>query len=441
MANLIQKLASSIRSGFASYTEVTNAQGIEQNPLLKSLANINTRPRYKAVDNIEYLTFGASDDVDLMIDKLMYKSSTHSGIITKKAKMITGKGLSVNSELIGTKNTRMNTLIKHAGGANVGLYELITRSAFEYTRTGAVGVIVDYGEINDKAGKKIPDGIIKMTVVPSRMMRFEKPKADDGVFTHMVYKKSFKAGAQVPPAESIPLFDPFNTKDKRQFLYIKNPYTVIDSYGLPNWIGAFNFIEADFEFGVQIENAAKNGFTPKTHVTMIGRNMSKEERKKAAENVQEKLSGSRGDVVTVSFVARDTEKPQIDTIESTNLDKTIETMSRLNDAKILTAHNITSPTLFGVMTTGQTMGGTGTEMISAFNLFKATEIIPDRKVIIDAFSSLFEVTELANVELEIEEEPIEVDFKTKPVEGGNTEKNPNTSTPSNKKAQSQKPTK
>ena len=84
------------------------------------------------------------------------------------------------------------------------------------------------------------------------------------------------------------------------------------------------------------------------------------------------------------------------------------------------------------MTTGQTMGGTGTEMISAFNLFKATEIIPDRKVLIDAFSSLFEVTELMNVELLIEEEPIEVDFKTKPVEGGNTESNPNTSTPRNK---------
>lgn len=415
-----------ITSGFASYTEVTNAQGIIQNPLLKSLETINTRPRYKSADGIEYLTFGNADDVDLMIDKLMYKSATHSGIITKKAKMITGSGLSVNSQLIGTKDAKLNTLIKHAGGANVGLYELITRSAFEYTKSGAVGVIVDYGEINDKAGKKIPDGIIKIKVIPSRAMRFEKPKGDDGIFTHMVYKQSFKSGAQVPKAESIPLFDPFNTKDKRQLLYIKNPYSTIDSYGLPNWISAFNFIEADFEFGVQIENAAKNGFTPKTHITMIGRNMSKEERRKAATNIQDKLSGSRADQISVSFVARDSEKPQIDMIQGSNLDKTIETMSRLNDAKILTAHNITSPTLFGVMTTGQTMGGTGTEMISAFNLFKATEIIPDRKIILDGFSSLFDVTELVNVELDIEEEDIEVDFKTKPVEGGNTESNPNT---------------
>ena len=147
--NFIQKLGNAISTGFASYTEVTNSQGIEQNPLLKSLEQMNTRPRYKTVDNLEYLTFGASDDVDLMIDKLMYKSATHSGIITKKAKMITGSGLSVNSELIGTKNAKLNVLIKHAGGANVGLYTLITKAAFEYTKSGAVGVIVDYGAPKD----------------------------------------------------------------------------------------------------------------------------------------------------------------------------------------------------------------------------------------------------------------------------------------------------
>jgi len=332
MANLIQRMTKAIQTGFASYTEITNSSGIVQNPILRSLENMNTRPRYKLVDNLEYLTFGASDDVDLMIDKLMYKSATHSGIVTKKAKMITGSGLSVNSELIGTKNAKLNTLIKHAGGANVGLYNLITRAAFEYSKSGAVGVIVDYGEINDKAGKSIPDGIVRMTVVPSRMMRFATPN-DAGEFTDMIYKQSFKSGAQVPPAESIPLFDPFNTKNKRQFLYIKNPYSTLNSYGLPNWIGAFNFIEADFEFGVQIENAAKNGFTPRTHITMIGRNMSKEERRLAATNIQDKLSGSGGDMISVTFVARESEKPQIDQIEGSNLDKTIETMSRLNDAR------------------------------------------------------------------------------------------------------------
>lgn len=417
----ISNFAESIKSDFASYVEVTNANGIETNPISKALENMNTRPKYKTIDGLEYLTFGKNDDVDQMIDKLMYKSPTHSGIVTKKAKMISGSGLEVNSELIGSKNARLGTLLKHAGGANVSLYTLITQAAFEYTKSGAVGIIVDFGAT--KEGKKVPDGIIKFTIAPSRHLRFEKPAGDDGIYTNMIYKKSFKAGADVPDGESIPIFDPFK-KDTRAIIYVRNPYGVLDTYGIPNWIGAFHFIEADYEFGIQIENSAKNGFAPKTHVTMIGRNMSKEERRNAAANIQGRLSGSRGDQVVVSFVARESEKPLIETVQHNSLDKTIEIMSRLNDSKILTSHNITSPTLFGVMTTGQTMGGTGTEMLSAFNLFKATEVIPDRKVLLDAFSVAFDVTELTNVELDVVDEDVSVDFKTKPAEGGNTEKNP-----------------
>ena len=313
-------------------------------------------------------------------------------------------------------------MLKHAGGAGVTLYSVITKLAYEYTRSGAVGLIVDFGDVKD--GKSVPDGIVRMTVAPARHMRMGRPANDGDPITEIIYKKSFKTGALVGPAESIPLFNPFEVQ-KRAIVYIGNPYTVFDSYSVPNWIGAFNFIEADYEFGVQIENSAKNGFAPKTHVTMIGRNMSKQEKQTAAAAIQDTLSGSRGDQVAVSFVARETEKPIIDKIESNNLDSLIETMSRLNDAKILTAHNVTSPTLFGVITTGQALGGTGTELLSAFNLFKATEVIPDRRIILDAVRNVFEVTELANVEMEIIDPDITVDYKTKPVEGGNTEKNPN----------------
>lgn len=409
-------------SNFSSYTEVTNSSGIDVNPISTNLETMNAKPKYKVVDGLEYLKFGNSDDVDVMFDKLMYKSATHSGIVTKKAKMITGSGLMVNHEMRGTKNAKIGALIKHAGGANVSLYEIMTKASFEYTRTGAFGIIVDFGTAKD--GKTIPDGIVKMQVVPARNMRFQKPTDGTSNYTHMVYKKSFKSGgAELEPAESIPLFDPFGN-EPRQLLYVKNPYSLLDSYGTPNWIGAFNFIEADYEFGKAIENAAKNGFAPKTHITMIGRNMSKEERRKSAENIATKLSGSEGEQVVVSFVGKQDDAPRIENLEISNLDKTIDVMSNLNDAKILTAHNITSPALFGVMTAGK-LGGTGTEMLSAYKLFKATETVPDRKIILSAFESLFSVTELADVIFEIIEEDIEVDFKTKPVEGGNTKDNPN----------------
>ena len=53
--NLFQKAVNNIKSGFASYTEVTNSASVEINPMLKSLEQMNYRPRFKSVDNLEYL--------------------------------------------------------------------------------------------------------------------------------------------------------------------------------------------------------------------------------------------------------------------------------------------------------------------------------------------------------------------------------------------------
>ena len=208
---------------------------------------------------------------------------------------------------------------------------------------------------------------------------------------------------------------------QRQILYVKNPYSILESYGLPNWIGAWHYIESDYEFGKQIENAAKNGFAPKTMVTMIGRNMSKEERLKSSNDVQERMNGSEGEQTIVAFVAKKEEAPSVEAIQIPNLDKMVSVYSNLNDAKILTSHNVTSPSLFGVMTAG-TMGGTGTEMISAYNIFRATETLPDRRKVVESFEVLFEATQMKGIDIEVVEEDVNVDYKTKPTEDGNTTK-------------------
>ena len=420
---MIKEIIDSVRNAFsfASYTRVTSSNGIEINPISETVKDMNTRPKYKIIDGYEYLKFGNADDTDLMIDRMSYKSATHAGILTKKSKMLSGIGLEVETGTIGQKNAKIMSLMKHAGGAGVTLYDVITRAGYEYIRSGAVGLIINF----DKPGKnKIPDGIITIEVVPARNMRFERPTNDLGVYTHMIVKKSFKNGADVPKARRIPIFNPFNPAQGEHIIYIKNPYSVLDSYGLPNWIGAYHFIEADYEFGLQIENSAKNGFAPKVHVTMTGRNMTEEEKMEAANNIQTRLSGSDGDQVVVSFVGRMEEKPEIDSLDIQNLDKTIDVMAQLNDAKILTSHNITSPALFGVVTNNK-MGGTGTEMLSAYKMFKATETEPDRRMIIDAIELAFQATELKDVKFVIEDYEVDVEYKTKPVEGGNTEDNPN----------------
>jgi hypothetical protein len=94
--------------------------------------------------------------------------------------------------------------------------------------------------------------------------------------------------------------------------------------------------------------------------------------------------------------------PKIEKLQIENLDKTISTMADLNDAKILTAHSVTNPALFGVMVSGK-LGNSGTELESAYNVFRATEMIPDRNLLLDGLTLVFSGSKYDDIEFVVED--------------------------------------
>ena len=88
--------------------------------------------------------------------------------------------------------------------------------------------------------------------------------------------------------------------------------------------------------------------------------------------------------------------------------RSIDILSRLNDAKILTAHNVTSPTLFGVMVAGK-LGGTGNELVSAYQIFRATETLPNRANIMDSMNRVLNTVGYDKINLSIIEEQINLE--------------------------------
>ncbi len=103
-------------------------------------------------------------------------------------------------------------------------------------------------------------------------------------------------------------------------------------------------------------------------------------------------------------------------MDVTNLDKTIDVLSKLNDAKILTAHNITSPSLFGVMIAGK-LGGTGNELVTAYQIFRATETLPNRKALIDGVNTILSTVGYDKMNISVQEEKINLET----LKGANTE--------------------
>jgi len=402
MANRITKL---MNTYFAAIPTTANAGSMDRNPIDKSLENLLKNPQYKQIGKYKYVKFGQNDDIDTVLEILKDKSTTHSGIINRKAKMVAGESLKSNLD----ESTDFKVFRKMAGGG-VGktLEAEWKKMASIYETHGAVGIL------RTTSGKDM----VSFKAVSPRKMRIAELNNKLEV-THFIIRPTFLTGSgdlYRNTERRVEVFNP-DKPQKESIIYIKNPATENDFYGIPNYISAYNFVEADYKFGVTIHNAAENGFQPKVMATFIGRNMSEEQKEEHANKFKDNFHGADRELAIVNYVRREEEMPKIDKLEIENLDKTISTMANLNDSKILTAHSVTNPALFGVMVAGK-LGNTGMEIETSYNVFRVTEMLPNRNLLLDGLTLAFSGTKFEKVEFEV----VDIDIAPKENRGNDPEK-------------------
>ena len=368
----------------------------KSNPIYKSIESLNGSFRLKTVDGYEYVSFGEEDDIPDVLDKLSMQSPTHRGIILKKSKMVAGNGFDIDSYEAsrGMKN-RFSAFFKHAGGQDITLNEVFSKMAFSYEQYGAVPLLL---KVNDQGR------VIKVQVLEARSVRAGTPTQSMEI-PYWVVRRSFK-NVHYKIQEKAVRYETYKKgkKSGTYVMYIKNPYSTNPIYGTPNYISAYHYIASDYNFGKHIENSVENGFTPTISTTFVGRQMTDEQKMEVHKKHKETLTGTDGENFMLNFVRSKDDMPHHQVFEPHNLDKTIAIMSQLNDSKILTAHNVTSPTLFGIAVSGK-LGGTGEELITSYYIFRATETLPNRQEILRPLNILLERS--YGSELGVAEEPIE----------------------------------
>ena len=405
-------LLSNISEYFASNTYVQATENsISTNELENSIDNLNGRYQIGHTLVGDYIKFGANDDFPTILEKMLRQSPVHSGILTKKAKMVVGKDISYDDAFLTTNKSKaeLKAFINNCGGNNKGMYDVLTHAAFQYEHKGASAFYVRWNKDRTK--------IIEFKSLDPKGVRAAEPN-EKGEVTHYIVRRSFGYGAnsvQHNEPRRIKAFNKFDKSGTEAVLYIANPYSGNPYYGVPNYISAFHYIESDFAFGKHIKNSAENGFSPRVLATFIGRNMSAEQKRDEYNKFKESFTGPSADNFIVSWVKKEEDAPKFEPLDVTNLDKTIDVLSRLNDAKILTAHNVTSPTLFGVMVSGK-LGGTGNELVTAYQIFRATETLPNREIILDGVNRILSTTGYDAMDLSIVEEPINLES----IKGANT---------------------
>lgn len=375
----------------ADFGYPANAGNTKSNPIFKSVEDLNRNFKVYQVDGIEYVSFGVNNDIPEVLDKLSLQSPTHRGILDKKSKLIVGNGCEMPEG-----PARFKAVFQNINGEDYHFNRVFSEAAYSYEKYGAVPYVVKL----DNAGKMIGLRVAKVRSVRAGLPneRFEIP--------YWVEKRSFKHSHTRlnERAKRIATYKA-GSKSGEFMLYVMNPASDNPFYGLPSYVSAYYYITGDFEFGKHIDNAVKNGFSPSVMLTYVGRQMTEEQKGKTNSRFASMFTGADGLKYMINFVRNKEEMPQVNAIEAKNLDKTIATMSELNDAKILTAHSVTSPTLFGIQVAGK-LGGTGAELLTAYYTFRASETLPNRDTILDPICTLMK-KHYGISNIEVAEEPIE----------------------------------
>ena len=203
----------------------------ELNPAVESAYVSIATPKVGKIDSYDYIKYGSDDKLDLVYDALLYQSATHSGILSKKAKMVAGNKLIVkNEEALGdytsTEFLEWNAFKQRAGGTGMSLYNVLKRAAYLYEKDGGVGLDVTYDNGFN--------AIISVKVVPQQNLRCGLPdNKTNEVNYYVVRTGGFKRNTSkaIPvKEEKVEAFDVLNESSTRQLLYIKNPLSVSEYY-------------------------------------------------------------------------------------------------------------------------------------------------------------------------------------------------------------------
>jgi hypothetical protein len=181
-----------------------------------------------------------------------------------------------------------------------------------------------------------------------------------------------------PLFTTLPAYDP-NVKQAESIYYYKSYRPNLNTYTLPDYIGAVPAIITDAEVANYHRAEIQNSFKGSKMITFVNGIPSDDEMKATERKLKSKFTStdSAGSIV-VDFAD---DKDRVAIINDLSAGDFADKYTALNDTiqqEIFVGHKVTSPMIFGVRVAGQ-LGGRA-EMIDAFNLFTNTYVAPRQEV-------------------------------------------------------------
>ena len=343
------------------------------------------QPEYKEKKGVGYIEFGDKNDYPNYLLSLYNKSAKHNAIVKGKVNYITGNGWASKED-----DVKAEEFIN-----KINPYESLT----DLTRKVSIDIEVFGGAYLEIVWSKIGGQIASISHIDYTKVRSNK----DNTQYWIKDWNDRKAEAEVVLGYNKDL------REGKQILYIKEYRPGLDTYALPGYIGALNYIESDVEVSKHVLGNAQTGFSASKLITLPNGEPTPDEKRNIERRFTERFSGSDGKKFILSFVQDIAKKPAVDDLGASDLTKEdfgrVDTMIQQN---IFAGHQITTPSLFGILVEGSL--GTRSEIRDGYEVFKNTYVNDKQQYLEGIFNSLAEINGVTT-ELYIKPvEPINFEF-------------------------------
>jgi hypothetical protein len=331
-------------------------------------------PVFKEVRNKDYINYGEDNNYPNFLVTLFNRSAKHNAILTAKQLYIAGQGLAFNAEGLPTDKIVSTQAFIDNANPYESLHSVSSKMALDIELFG--GCYIHIIKSKDKKG------IAEVYHLDYCNLRTNK---DNSKIYYSEYwlNDDGSDNMSIKP-DQITEYPAYGSKDyekgKEGVLYYKQYRPNIETYTLPEYIGAVPAIITDAEIANFHRASIQNGFMGGTMVTFMNGVPSDEEMSTIEKQMKKKFTGTdRANSLVIDFVDDPARAPQIQQLTGNDFDKRYDALNKTIQEEIFVGHKVTSPMLFGVRTEGQ-LGGRN-EMATAFQLFQNTYITPKQDAI------------------------------------------------------------
>ena len=334
-----------------------------------------TTPEVKEVSNQEWVQYGGDNNYFQFLIDRYNGSATNNALINGISQMIVGRYLdATDSNRKPAEYAQMKSMLSE---------DMQMKLASDLKLMGQCAMQIIYTQDRSR--------IAQVEHIPIETLRAEKCN-EEGEIPAYYYFYDWEEYQQGDFLERIPVFG--TSRSEIEILYIK-PYRAGFKYYSPvDYQGGIQYAELEEEIANYHLNNIMNGLAPSILLNFNNGTPTEEERNIIEQKIAAKYQGtSNAGRFILAFNDNADSAATMEAVQLSDAPQQYEFLSNESMRKIMVAHRVTSPILFGIKDmTG--FGNNAEEIVTASTLMDNTVIRPFQQLLLNAFDDILAYNEI-----------------------------------------------